>query len=55
MSQLHLNVCTWIKADSTNGRKQVPYDDATKCFSSAEQQFQLTYSNHSSIGILNMQ
>ena len=32
MSRFHLNVCTRIEAGSTNGRKQVAWDDVTKCF-----------------------
>ena len=32
MSQFCLNVCTWIEAAVTNGRKQVLWDDVTKHF-----------------------
>ena len=32
MSQYYLNVCTWIKACSANGRKRVACDDVIKCF-----------------------
>ena len=32
VSQFHLNVCTQIEAGSTNGRKQVVWDDVRKYF-----------------------
>ena len=32
MSQFCLNVCTRIEASSTNGRKQVAWDDVTNRF-----------------------
>ena len=55
VSQFCLNVCTRIEASSTNGRKQVAWDDvAIKAFPLPQSSNLKTQSTHSNIGMLNM-
>ena len=46
MSQCCLNVCTWIKAGSTNRSKQVAWDDVTNHFLFHTAAILSTYSTH---------